>query len=60
MFAKRITPLIREMNSLRLRLPAGKNPVDGYGLGNEAKVIKPKPLQEWIMRIAQKKVKLYE
>ena len=76
LFAKRIAPLIQEVNwhrtqqlqdmdngTLRFEVTvAGWREIGWWILswGHEAKVIKPKPLQEWVARTAQKMVKLYE
>ncbi len=75
-FAKRIAPLIREVNwhstqqiqemdngTLRFEATvAGWHEIGWWvlGYGHEAKVIKPKPLREWVSQTAQKMVKLYE
>ena len=76
LFAKRIAPLIREVNwhstqqiqemddgTLRFEVTvAGWNEIGWWilGYGHEAKVIKPKPLQEWVAQTAQKMVDVYE
>ena len=76
LFAKSIAPLIREvkwhstqqiqeMDNGTLRFEAtvaGWREIGWWvlGYGHEAKVIKPKPLREWVARTAQKMVKLYE
>lgn len=76
LFAKRIAPLIREVNwhstqqiqemdngTLRFEATvAGWHEIGWWvlGYGHEAKVIKPKPLREWVSQTAQKMVKLYE
>ena len=75
-FAKRIAPLIREVNwhstqqiqemdngTLRFEATvAGWHEIGWWilGYGHEAEVIKPKPLREWVSQTAQKMVKLYE
>ena len=75
LFAPRIAPLIREVNwhptqqiqelddgVLRFEVTvAGWQEIGWWvlGYGHEAKVIKPKPLQEWVSQTAQKMVKLY-
>ncbi len=76
LFAKRITPLIREVNwhrtqqlqemdngTLRFEVTvAGWREIGWWvlGYGHEAKVIKPKALREWVAQTAQKMVELYE
>ena len=76
LFAKRIAPLIKEVNwhptqqlqeldngTLRFEVTvAGWREIGRWvlGYGHEAKVIKPKPLREWVAQTAQKMVKLYE
>ena len=76
LFAKRIAPLIREVNwhstqqiqemangTLRFEATvAGWHEIGWWvlGYGHEAKVIKPKPLREWVSLTAQKTVKLYQ
>ena len=75
LFAPRIAPLIREVNwhptqqiqelddgVLRFEVTvAGWQEIGWWvlGYGHEAKVIKPKPLREWVSQTAQKMVKLY-
>ena len=75
LFAKRIAPLIQEVNwhstqqtqemangTLRFEVTvAGWHEIGWWvlGYGHEAKVIKPKPLREWVSQTAQKMVKLY-
>ena len=75
LFAPRIAPLIREVNwhptqqiqelddgVLRFEVTvAGWREIGWWvlGYGHEAKVIKPKPLREWVSQTAQKMVKLY-
>lgn len=74
-FAPRIAPLIREVNwhptqqirenakgTLRFEVTvAGWHEIGWWvlGWGNEAKVIKPKALREWVARTAQKMVGVY-
>ena len=76
LFAKRIAPLIREVNwhstqqihqrangTLRFEATvAGWHEIGWWVLrwGHEAKVIKPKALREWVAQTARKMVKLYE
>ena len=76
LFAKRIAPLIREVNwhasqqiqatdkgNLRFEVTvAGWQEIGWWvlGYGHEAKVIKPKALRDWVAQTAQKMVKLYE
>ena len=76
LFAKRIAPLIREVHwhrtqqlqemdngTLRFEVTvAGWREIGWWvlGYGHEAKVIKPKPLREWIAQTAQQMVKVYE
>ena len=75
LFASRIAPLIREVNwhpsqqiqelkdgVIRLEVTvAGWQEIGWWVLrwGDEATVVKPKALQEWIIRTARKMVKLY-
>ncbi len=76
LFAKRIAPLIREVNwhatqqiqerangTLRFEATvAGWHEIGWWvlGWGYEAKVIKPRALREWVAQTAQKMVELYE
>ncbi len=76
LFAKRIAPLIREVNwhptqqlkemdngTLRFEVTvAGWREIGWWvlGYGHEAKVIKPKPLREWVAQTAKNMVKLYK
>lgn len=76
LFAKRIAPLIREVNwhttqqihetdkgNLRFEVTvAGWQEIGWWvlGWGHEAKVIKPSSLREWVAKTAEKMVKLYE
>ena len=76
LFAKRIAPLIREVNwhstqkirenakgTLRFEVTvAGWHEIGWWvlGWGHEAKVIKPKALKEWVVLTARKMVELYE
>ena len=76
LFAKRIAPLIREVNwhptqqiqetdkgSLRFEVTvAGWREIGWWvlGYGHEAKVIKPKALRDWVAQTAQKMVKVYQ
>ena len=75
LFAKRIAPLIREVNwhstqqmqenakgTLRFEATvAGWHEIGWWvlGWGHEAKVIKPKALREWVAQTAQKMVRVY-
>ena len=75
LFAKRIAPLIREVNwhptqqiqrtskgNLRFEVTvAGWHEIGWWvlGWGHEAKVIKPKALREWVAQTAQKMVRVY-
>ncbi len=76
LFAKRIAPLIREVNwhasqqiqetdkgNLRFEVTvAGWQEIGLWvlGYGHEAKVIKPKALRDWVAQTAQKMVKVYQ
>ena len=76
LFAKRIAPLIREVNwhstqqiqerangTLRFEATvAGWHEIGWWvlGWGHEAKVIKPRALREWVAQTAEKMVELYE
>ena len=76
LFAKRIAPLIREVNwhstqqiqecangTLRFEATvAGWHEIGWWvlGWGHEAKVIKPRALREWVAQTARKMVELYE